>query len=91
MTIAPMPPPQPWQDEQGQWQLDLRGLPPPQPFVSIVRLLGQLGAEASTVHALFDRDPLPLYAELAERGWVAERNAADGGGVCLTLTRARAG
>jgi hypothetical protein len=34
-----------------------------------------------------DRDPLLLYAELAEIGWVAERIGAEPGEVRLRLTR----
>jgi hypothetical protein len=80
---------QPRQDARGHWHLDLRGLQPPQPFVHVVRLLSQLGGDAATVHAQFDRDPVMLYPELAERGWQAERANDVGSGVGLVLTRQR--
>ena len=39
--------------------------------------------------AHLERDPVLLYPELAERGWVAERIEGDLGEVRLRLERAR--
>lgn len=65
--------------------IDVRGLPPPQPLVEILRLVESVrDATAVTVH--HDRDPQLLYPELAERAWVAEHVAGDPGEVRLRLT-----
>lgn len=67
--------------------LDVRGLPPPQPLVAILRLLRELGEAGSPVTVHLDRDPLMLYPELAEIGWAAERLSAAPGEVVLRLGR----
>ena len=77
-----------WSDADGE-HIDVRGLPPPQPLVAILRLVreqGDLGGAAVIVH--HDRDPQLLYAELAEIGWLAERIEAEPGEVRLRLERA---
>lgn len=77
-----------WSDADGE-HIDVRGLPPPQPLVAILRLVreqGDLGGAAVIVH--HDRDPQLLYAELAEIGWLAERIVAEPGEVRLRLERA---
>jgi hypothetical protein len=80
MTVEPKR----WRDAQGE-HIDVRGLPPPQPLVAILRLLheAQPGGGAVLVH--HDRDPLGLYPELAEIGWRAERLDAPAGEVLLRL------
>ena len=77
-----------WSDADGE-HIDVRGLPPPQPLVAILRLVreqGDVGGAAVIVH--HDRDPQLLYAELAEIGWLAERIEAEPGEVRLRLERA---
>lgn len=77
-----------WSDAEGE-HIDVRGLPPPQPLVAILRLVreqGDVGGAAVIVH--HDRDPQLLYAELAEIGWLAERIEAEPGEVRLRLERA---
>lgn len=77
-----------WSDADGE-HIDVRGLPPPQPLVTILRLVreqGDVGGAAVIVH--HDRDPQLLYAELAEIGWLAERIEAEPGEVRLRLERA---
>ena len=64
--------------------IDVRGLPPPQPLVAILRRVHTLEAGQSLV-VHHDRDPLLLYAELAEIGWDAQRIAAPAGEVRLLL------
>lgn len=54
--------PPPWQ-EGDELHLDLRGLVPPQPLVSILRLLRALDAQTDLIVHL-DRDPVLLYPEL---------------------------
>ena len=77
-----------WSDADGE-HIDVRGLPPPQPLVAILRLVreqGDVGGAAVIVH--HDRDPQLLYAELAEIGWLADRIEAEPGEVRLRLERA---
>ena len=72
-----------WSDCEGV-HIDVRGLPPPQPLVAILQLVASI-ADATPVIVHHDRDPLLLYAELAEIGWVAERIAGEPGEVRLKL------
>lgn len=74
-----------WTDADGV-HIDVRGLPPPEPFVAILRLV-ESAAPDGVVIVHHDRDPLPLYGELAERGWHAERIAGAAGEVRLRLSR----
>jgi hypothetical protein len=73
-----------WLDADGV-HIDVRGLAPPQPLVAILRLLHEQGDAAAAVIVHHDRDPLLLYPELAQIGWVAERIAAEPGEVRLRL------
>jgi len=77
-----------WQDAD-DWHIDVRGLPPPEPFVAIVRLLEQEARAATAVIVHHERDPVFLYPELAERGWAAERVEGEPGEFRLRLTLAR--
>jgi hypothetical protein len=76
-----------WHDAAGV-HIDVRGLPPPQPLVAILRLLREQGEAGAALIVHHDRDPLLLYAELAEIGWCAERIAGEPGEVVLRLERA---
>jgi len=67
-------------------QLDVRGLPPPEPMVAILALCAQAPPGTRIVVRL-DRDPVFLYPELAEQGWAASRVAGDAGEVRLELER----
>jgi hypothetical protein len=70
--------------QDGVAHIDVRGLPPPQPLIAILRRVRALAAhEALVVH--HDRDPRLLYPELAEIGWEAQRLAAPAGEVRLLL------
>src|SRR5450756_1205886 len=60
-----------WNDADGV-HIEVRGLVPPAPFVQIIRLIESLPV-ASAIIVHHDRDPLPLYDELAQRGWSARR------------------
>jgi hypothetical protein len=48
--------------------LDLRGLDPPEPLVTVLRMIDQ-GEVDSILIAHFDREPIFLYPELDDRGW----------------------
>ncbi len=63
----------------------MRGLEPPRPLVAILRLVDTLG-DTGVVIVHHDREPMLLYPELAERGWVAHGLAAPQGEVRLRLT-----
>jgi len=82
---APRRPGEQWQEGDGI-HVEVRGLAPPAPFVTIIKLLESLAvAVPVTVH--HDREPVPLYAELAERGWLAERIVGEPGEVRLRLVK----
>jgi hypothetical protein len=91
-TDAPLTPrtatePRRWADAVGE-HIDVRGLPPPEPLVEILRLVNTLGSgTAVVVH--HDRDPVLLYPELAQIGWWADRIPGDPGEVRLLLKRSR--
>ena len=87
MEAAPLlrSPGEHWVEADGV-HVEVRGLLPPNPFVTIIGLIERLApGQTLTVH--HDRDPVPLYAELAERGWLAERIAGEPGEVRLLLRR----
>ncbi|WP_284619115.1 DUF2249 domain-containing protein [Aquabacterium humicola] len=72
-----------WHEADGL-HVDVRGLPPPQPLVLVLRLID--GPQAPPVVILHhDREPRLLYPELAERGWQASHLAGDPGEVRLRL------
>jgi len=74
-----------WQ-EGGAVHIDVRGLAPPLPLRSIVRLIDSTPApDAVIVH--HEREPLFLYAELAERGWRHEPIPGAADEIRLRLTR----
>ena len=80
-------------DQSRRWveadgiHIDVRGLPPPQPMVSILALVESI-RDSTPVVVHHERDPLFLYPELAEIGWTSERLDAPAGEVRLLLTRA---
>ena len=75
-----------WRDA-GAMHIDVRGLPPPEPLVAILALVGEVDPTTPVI-VHHDRDPQLLHAELAEIGWRAERTAGAPGEVRLCLTRA---
>lgn len=77
-------PGQPWR-EGDECHIDVRGMMPPGPMLAILRLIHS-ATPGETVIAHLDRDPRPLYPELAQRGWKVERVPADEGEVRLRLT-----
>jgi len=84
MTTARSPGEQ-WTESDGV-HIEVRGLAPPSPFVLILKLIESV-ADATPVIVHHDRDPVPLYAELAQRGWMAQRIEGDAGEVRLRLSR----
>jgi hypothetical protein len=69
----------------GERHVDVRGLPPPQPLVRILSMVGQRG-DPTPIVVHHDREPHLLYAELAQLGWQAERIDGAPGEVRLRLT-----
>lgn len=50
------------------FDLDNRGLSPPEPMVRILRQLAAM-APGDSLTVLMDREPMMLYSELERRGW----------------------
>ena len=76
-----------WIDADGI-HIDVRGLPAPEPLVAILALVESVHDDATPVIVHHERDPLMLYAELAELGWTGNRIDAPPGEVRLKLERA---
>jgi hypothetical protein len=74
-----------WREPDGI-HIDVRGLPPPQPMVTILALVESI-RDATPVVVHHERDPQFLYPELAELGWTAARIDAPAGEVRLRLER----
>lgn len=84
-AASPRRPGEQWTEGDGV-HIEVRGLFPPSPLVMIIKLIESLdGSLPVVVH--HDRDPLPLYAELAQRGWTVQRIDGDVGEVRLRLSR----
>jgi hypothetical protein len=76
-----------WVEEDGA-HIDVRGLPPPEPIIAILTRIETLAGDvALIVH--HEREPMMLYPELAERGWLATRIDAPEGEVRLRIERVR--
>lgn len=81
-------------ERERQWveadgiHVDVRGLPPPQPMVTILSLVESI-RDATDVVVHHERDPQFLYPELAQIGWGAARIDAPPGEVRLRLRRVR--
>lgn len=69
----------------GCWCIDVRGLPPPEPLVAILRHVDGQGHDGRPLIVRHEREPALLYAELAQRGWVADRIDGEPGEVRLCL------
>lgn len=67
--------------------VDTRGLAPPDPMVSILWHIEQPG-QRGPITVYLDRNPIHLFPELAERGWLYEYAVNEEGNVRLIL-RAR--
>lgn len=73
-------------DEDGTTHIDVRGLPPPVPMLSILRLVKRLGpSDSIIVH--HEREPMYLIPELAELGWQVEQVPGDPGEIRLRISR----
>lgn len=69
------------------FELDNRGLEPPQPMLRILNALENM-AEDDILVARNDRQPLFLYPELQERGYAYRTEPAEDGGYRITIWKA---
>ncbi len=76
-----------WQQADGL-HIDTRGLQPPDPMISILWHIEQPD-QHGPITAYFDRDPVFLLPELAERGWRYEYADRQPSEVRLILRRSR--
>ncbi len=74
--------------EEGTVNLDLRGLEPPGPMLTVLKTIDK-SAAVDEIVVTFEREPLFLFPELAERGWRWTR--LDGDGVRMRLFRKNRG
>jgi len=69
-------------------ELDVRGLPPPEPFECIMLALKTLSAEAS-LRVLIHREPYPLYEVLHNTGYVWKTTALADGNFEILISRTK--
>lgn len=77
-----------WEEDDGI-HIDVRGMAPPRPLLSILRLCAGLGAGRDVI-VHHDRDPVFLYSRLADLGWTADvlaSGSGEGDGVRLRLCK----
>jgi uncharacterized protein (DUF2249 family) len=67
-------------------ELDVRGLPPPEPFELIMGALPALPAGAC-LHVHIDREPYPLYAVLHDSGYAWQTTALADGSFSIRISR----
>jgi len=67
-------------------ELDVRGLPPPEPFEHIMRALPALPA-GEYLHVHIDREPYPLYEVLRDIGYVWQTTAMTDGSFSIRIGR----
>ena len=68
------------------YELDVRGLPPPEPFEHITRALLALPAGAY-LHVLIHREPYPLYEVLRDSGYAWQTTALTDGSFSIRISR----
>lgn len=73
-----------WQDGD-HLHVDVRGLPPPVPMLTILRLVKRAQAN-DTIIVHHEREPMYLIPELAELGWQVEQIPGDDGEVRLRVS-----
>lgn len=68
-------------------ELDVRDLPPPEPFENIMRTLQKLPA-GETLKVHIHREPFPLYEALQAGGYAWRATALADGSFNILITRA---
>lgn len=69
-------------------ELDVRGLPPPEPFEHIMHALPALPVDA-TLRVLIHREPFPLYAELQGMGYTWQTSTLPDGHFAILISHAK--
>ena len=69
--------------------VDARGLEPPEPMERVMQVLALL-RPGQSIRFLLHREPFPLYALLAERGFRHETHAQPDGSYVILIRRADA-
>lgn len=67
-------------------ELDVRGLPPPEPFENVIRALQPLSGK-DTLRVLIHREPFPLYEMLRSAGYAWQTIALPNGDFEILITR----
>lgn len=67
-------------------ELDVRGLPPPEPFENIMHALSSL-PQGAALRVLIHREPYPLYAELQGMGYAWQTSALPDGHFAILIER----
>lgn len=68
-------------------ELDVRDLPPPEPFETIMRTLQQLPA-GEKLQVLIHREPFPLYETLGNTGYTWQTTPLADGSYQILIARA---
>lgn len=68
-------------------ELDVRGLPPPEPLVQIMHALQMLPA-GDTLQVFIHREPFPLYERLHGAGYELQVTALADGSYAILISRA---
>lgn len=66
-------------------ELDVRGLPPPEPFEHVMRALATLPPGAH-LHVHIDREPYPLYKVLHDSGYAWQTTALTDGSFSIRIS-----
>lgn len=66
-------------------ELDVRGLPPPEPFENIISALQTLTCD-ETLRVLIHREPFPLYEMMQSAGFAWQTVALDDGDFEILIT-----
>ncbi|MDP1592624.1 MAG: DUF2249 domain-containing protein [Gallionella sp.] len=69
-------------------ELDVRGLPPPEPFENIMHALSSLPA-GGALRVLIHREPYPLYEVLQDMGYAWQTSALPDGHFAILIMQAK--
>ena len=71
--------------ENATHELDVRGLPPPEPFEHIMRALSSL-PPATVLQVHIHREPFPLYEVLRDTGYDWQTTPLEDGSYSIRIT-----
>ncbi|MCX7192321.1 MAG: DUF2249 domain-containing protein [Proteobacteria bacterium] len=69
-------------------KLDLRGLPPPEPFENIMQALQNM-QKGSVLRVLIHREPFPLYDVLRDNNYTWQTSASADGNFTILISHAK--